>query len=289
MYLNFYQLKEPPFGLTPDPKFIFKTESYLEAVSTVKYGIEQSKGIVVVVGEVGTGKTTTLRSAIQQFSQRVLAVYIFNPFLTVPEFFEQLCRGFGLGLDKTASKPEQLEALGRLFINRHQQGLRTALILDEAHGLAGDVLEEVRLLVNFETSSEKLLQVILCGQPELRDTLNRNELRQLKQRVSLRCVLKPLSAFEVNEYIRFRLKVAGAARVNLFSPDAVALISRISEGVPRVINNLCDNALLFGYAGGNELITGDVISEVIDTLELSAPDQLRTVFAEPGATLRSVL
>ncbi|HEX9001332.1 MAG TPA: AAA family ATPase, partial [Blastocatellia bacterium] len=173
MYLNYYGLKEAPFGLTPDPKFIFETESYLEALSTIQYGIEQSKGIIVVVGEVGTGKTTTLRSAIQQFSQRVQSAYIFNPSLTAAEFFEQICNGFGLGLPRSASKPKRLDALGRLLAQRHAEGLRTALIIDEAHGLPKGLLEEVRLLANFETSSEKLLQVILCGQPELRALLNR--------------------------------------------------------------------------------------------------------------------
>jgi type II secretory pathway predicted ATPase ExeA len=288
MYLNHYGLKEPPFGLTPDPKFIFKTESYLEALSTIKYGVEESKGIIILVGEVGTGKTTTLRSAIQHFGRHVQSAYIFNPSLTVAEFFEQICSGFGLGLSRTASKPERLDALGRLLTQRHAQGLRTALIIDEAHGLPEEVLEEVRLLVNFETSSEKLLQVILCGQPELSAQLNRPDLRQLKQRVSLRCSLKPLTPFEVNEYIRFRLKVAGAPRVNLFEPEAVALISRISQGVPRVINNICDNALLYGFSSDCPLVGTDLVQEVIQTLDLgpTEPVMAREGF---GSAIRSVV
>lgn len=272
MYLSYYGLKEAPFGLTPDPRFIFKTESYLEAISTIKYGIEQSKGIVVVIGEVGTGKTTTLRSAIQQFQRSVLAAYIFNPFLTVPEFYEQLSSGLGLEVAPSASKATRLDALGRLLAARHAQRLRTALIVDEAHGLPGDVMEEVRLLANFETSSEKLLQVILCGQPELRAVLNRTDLRQLKQRVSLRCTLKPLSPFEVNEYIRFRLKVAQAERINLFDPDAVALIGQISQGVPRIVNNICDNALLYGFAGGCDVVSDEIVREVAESLDLTVPE-----------------
>ncbi len=268
MYLNYYGLKEAPFGLTPDPKFIFETESYLEALSTIQYGIEQSKGIIVVVGEVGTGKTTTLRSAIQQFSQRVQSAYIFNPSLTAAEFFEQICNGFGLGLPRSASKPKRLDALGRLLAQRHAEGLRTALIIDEAHGLPKGLLEEVRLLANFETSSEKLLQVILCGQPELRALLNRPDLRQLKQRVSLRCALEPLSPFEVSEYIRFRLKTAGTARDNLFDLEAVTLISRISQGVPRVVNNICDNALLFGFSGNCQTVGAGLVLEVVESLDL---------------------
>jgi type II secretory pathway predicted ATPase ExeA len=288
MYLNHYGLTEPPFGLTPDPKFIFKTESYLEALSTIKYGVEESKGIIIVVGEVGTGKTTTLRSAIQHFGRHVQSAYIFNPSLTGTEFFEQICGNFSLGLSRTASKPERLDALGRLLTQRHAQGLRTALIIDEAHGLPEELLEEVRLLVNFETSSEKLLQVILCGQPELSAQLNRPDLRQLKQRVSLRCSLKPLTPFEVNEYIRFRLKVAGATRVNLFEPEAVALISRISQGVPRVINNICDNALLYGFSSDCSVVGADLVQEVIQTLDLgpTEPVMAREGF---GSAIRSVV
>lgn len=272
MYLNHYGLKEAPFGLTPDPKFIFKTESYLEALSTIKYGVEESKGLIVMVGEVGTGKTTTLRSALQQFSRDVQAAYIFNPSLTNAEFFEQLCHGFGLGLPRTASKPERLESLGRLLTNRHAKRMQTVLIIDEAHGLPEDLLEEVRLLVNFETSSDKLLQVVLSGQPELRVQLNRPDLRQLKQRISLRCTLKPLSPFEVNEYIRFRLKVAGATRINLFDAEAVALISRVSQGVPRVVNNICDNALLYGFSGNCPTVNVELVEEVIDTLDLDVTE-----------------
>jgi general secretion pathway protein A len=279
MYLDYYGLKEAPFGLTPDPKFIFKTESYLEALSTIKYGVEQSKGIIVVVGEVGTGKTTTLRSAIQQFGRDVQSAYIFNPSLTAVEFFEQISSGFSLGLSRTASKPERLDALARLLTDRHAKGLRTVLIIDEAHGLPEDLLEEVRLLVNFETSSDKLLQVVLCGQPELRAQLNRPDLRQLKQRVSLRCALKPLTPFEVNEYIRFRLKIAGAARINLFDAEAVTLISRISQGVPRVINNVCDNALLYGFSGNCQMVGADLVQEVIETLDLGPTEP---VFARDG-------
>ena len=183
MYLEFYGLKEAPFGLTPDPRYIFKTESHLEVTATVRYAIEHNKGLVVVTGEVGTGKTTILRAALQQLGDEVLSVYIFNPFLTASEFYEQLAAEFELNLPKKPSKPELLAALGHILALRHSQGLRTVLIVDEAHGLPTSLLEEIRLLLNFETSSEKLLQVILCGQPELHELLNRPSLRQLKQRI----------------------------------------------------------------------------------------------------------
>src|SRR5437870_705711 len=211
MYKDFYQLKAIPFGLTPDPKYVFKTESYLEVTANLNYYIEHNKGIVVVIGEVGTGKTTTLRSMLQQFGHDISAVYIFNPYLTVTEFFELFVDGLKLGLPRTASKADLLTAIGHLLAVRHSKGLRTVLVVDEAHGLSTTLLEEIRLLANFETNSEKLLQVILCGQPELAETLNRPQLRQLKQRISLRCAIKPLSVFEINKYIRFRLKQAGAA------------------------------------------------------------------------------
>ena len=269
MYLEFYGLKEMPFGLTPDPRYIFKTESHLEMLATVRYAIEHNKGLVVVTGEVGTGKTTALRAALQQFTDEVLCVYIFNPFLTASEFYEQLSSEFELGLPRTASKPESLEALGHLLARRHSQRLRTVLIVDEAHGLPTALLEEIRLLLNFETNSEKMLQVILSGQPELHEVLNRPALRQLKQRISLRCQVKPLSLFEINKYIRFRLKQAGAKNVSLFDNGAIGLIGNVSQGIPRVVNNICDNALLYGYAAGSEVITRDIVHEVIEALDLS--------------------
>src|ERR1051325_1942154 len=272
MYTEFYELREIPFGLTPNPKFIYKTESHLEVVSNLQYCISQSKGLVVVVGEVGTGKTTTLRSVLQQFGPDILSVYLFNPFITVMEFFELFTGGLQLGLSPTASKATILTALCTCLAQRHAKGLRTVLIIDEAHGLSPSVLEEVRLLANFETNSEKLLQIILCGQPELREVLNQPGLRQLKQRVSLRCGLKPLHQYEVNYYIRFRLKTAGATRVNLFEPTAVDLIARASAGIPRIINNICDNALLYGYAAGQTTVSRDIISEVIDTLDITPSD-----------------
>ena len=262
MYLEYYGLKEWPFSLTPDPRYIFKTESHLEVLATVKYGVEQNKGLIVVSGEVGCGKTTILRAALSTFGDEVLAVYIFNPFLTAAEFFEQVAAEMDLQLPRRTSKPELLAAMGHLLAERHAAGLRTVLVVDEAHGLPTALLEEIRLLMNFETNSEKLLQVVLCGQPELAETLNRPQLRQLKQRVSLRCAIKPLSVFEINKYIRFRLKQAGATNVGLFDGAAVKLIGQVSQGIPRIINNVCDNALLYGYAASSEVVTREIVEEL---------------------------
>ena len=176
-----------------------------------------------------------------------------------------------------------LSAIGRTLAVRHAKGLRTVLVVDEAHGLSNALLEEIRLLANFETNSEKLLQVILCGQPELKDALNQPQLRQLKQRVSLRCKILPLAPHEVNKYIRFRLKTAGAERIDLFEPQAVELIAQVSLGIPRVINNICDNALLYGYAGAHRTINAEVIREVIEALDISANDLTNLDVQSPDA------
>jgi general secretion pathway protein A len=274
MYYEFYGLREAPFGLTPDPRFVFRTEGYEEVMANLKYGIQHCKGIIAVVGEVGTGKTTTLRSAIQQFGRDIACVYLFNPYLTSTEFFELFASGLSLGLPKGAAKPEIINALGRAFATRHSKGFRTVLIVDEAQGLSTSLLEEIRLLANFETNSEKLLQIILCGQPELRQTLNLPGCRQLKQRISLRCTVRPLPFSEIEKYIRFRLKIAGAERVDLFDAGALKLIGQASIGIPRIINNICDNALLYGYAAGARSIDAGLIEEVIETLDLDANDPL---------------
>ena len=192
--------------------------------------------------------------------------------VTATEFYELIASEFRLGLSSTASKPERLSTLTRFLATRHSKGLRTVLIADEAHGLATNVLEEIRLLANLETNTEKLLQIVLCGQPELRDKLNQPDLRQLKQRVALRCSIKPLGSFEIDKYIRFRLRTAGAERMDIFDEEAVDLISRVSLGIPRVINNICDNALLHGYAAEREIIGVDIIRGVIETLDISTND-----------------
>ncbi|HMG35064.1 MAG TPA: AAA family ATPase [Blastocatellia bacterium] len=269
MYLEYYGLKQMPFALTPDPYFLFRTESHLEVLATLNYAISHNKGLVVLTGESGTGKTTLLRAAMQHFGSETQLVYIFNPFLTAAEFFDQLAEEMGLDSHPAATKSERLSAMGRLLASRHSRNLRTVLIVDEAHGLPTSLLEEIRLLMNFETNNDKLLQVVLSGQPELDDALNRESLRQLKQRVSLRCRVKPLTVFDVSQYIRFRLTQAGAPSVNLFDHTAVALIGQASKGIPRVINNICDNALLYGYASGCKGISRETIEEVVDSLDLS--------------------
>jgi general secretion pathway protein A len=236
-------------------------------MANLHYGIESGKGLVVVTGEVGTGKTTILRWMMQRLDRTVLVAYIFNPRLSVPEFYQHVATL--LDVQKWETKSELLLELGRALESRHSRGLRTVLIIDEAQGLSPHVLEEIRLLSNFESNTAKQLQIVLTGQPELRDVLNNPDLRQLKQRVALRCVIKPLPNIEeTDRYVTSRLLVAGAERIDIFSPGAIDYIYRCSEGIPRNINNLCDNALLAGYAAGETTIGRSVIEEVAETFDM---------------------
>jgi general secretion pathway protein A len=267
VYAEFYGLKELPFALTPDPRFIYFTPSHTEVMANLHYGIESGKGLVVVTGEVGTGKTTILRWMMQRMDRTVLAGYIFNPRLSVTEFYQHLATLFDVQGWQT--KPEFLTALGQVLESRHSRGLRTVLIIDEAQGLSPAVLEEIRLLSNFESDTAKQLQVVLTGQPELREILNDPDLRQLKQRVALRCVIKALPTIEeTDRYITARLLVSGATRTDIFSAAAIDYIYRCTEGIPRNINNLCDNALLAGYAAGESAIDRSIIEEVADSLDM---------------------
>jgi general secretion pathway protein A len=269
VYREFYGLKELPFALTPDPRFIYFTPSHTEAMANLHYGIESGKGLIVVTGEVGTGKTTILRWMMQRLDRTVLVAYIFNPRMTVPEFYQHISSPKLLDVPEWENKSELLLRLGDVLESRHSRGLRTVLIIDEAHGLSPSVLEEIRLLSNFESDAAKQLQIILTGQPELRDVLNNPDLRQLKQRVALRCEIKPLPNIEETErYITSRLLAAGAERTNIFSPGAIDYVFRCSEGIPRQINNLCDNALLTGFAAGAEIISAAIIEEVAETFDL---------------------
>ena len=269
MYLEFYGMRELPFALTPDPRYIYFTPSHAEAMANLHYGIESGKGLIVVTGEVGTGKTTILRWMMQRLDRTVLVAYVFNPRMTVPEFYQHLSSPKLLDVPRWESKADLMLRLGEVLESRHSRGLRTVLIIDEAHGLSTSVLEEIRLLSNFESDTAKQLQIVLTGQPELRDVLNQPELRQLKQRVALRCEIKPLpDVEETDRYVKSRLLAAGAERTDIFTTAAVDFLFRCSEGIPRLINNLCDNALLAGYASGSETVGRDLVEEVAETFDL---------------------
>ena len=267
MYAEFYGLKEMPFALTPDPRYIYFTPSHTEVMANLHYGVESGKGLIAVTGEVGTGKTTILRWMMQRLDRTVLVAYIFNPRLSVAEFYQHLAAL--LDIQDWETKSDLLLKLGETLDSRHRRGLRTVLVVDEAHGLSASVLEEIRLLCNFESDTAKKLQIVLTGQPELRNVLNNHDLRQLKQRVSLRCDISALpNVEETAQYIAHRLKVAGAERADIFSPGAIDYIFRCSEGIPRNINNLCDNALLNGFAAGEMLISRALVEAAAETFDM---------------------
>jgi len=267
MYKDFFQLNEYPFSLTPDPRFIVTSSKYNETLAGLCYGIEMSKGLMVLTGEVGTGKTTALRWILGRLDRCVRAAYIFNPHLSLDEFYYKLDEGLLLG--EWNNKTELLSQLGELLRIRHSRGLRTVVIIDEAHELSDEVLEEIRLLLNFESETAKLLQVILTGQPELRVRLRQPNLRQLKQRIAVRCEMPTLSDVEETEhYITERLRIAGAVDTDLFTSAAIGLVHSCSEGIPRQINNVCDNAMLAAYALGSRQIDHRVVGSVVENLDM---------------------
>lgn len=267
MYKEFYGLEDSPFTLTPDPRFIVFTPSYNEVLASLYYGLENAKGLIVLTGEVGTGKTTALRWILRRLDSSVLAAYVFNPRLSIDEFYHHVTQM--LGISDWTNKAELLQLMGKKLEERHRRGLRTVLIIDEAHELSDYVLEEIRLLMNFESDNAKHLQIVLTGQPELREKLNQANLRQLKQRVALRCKMHQLpNVEEVERYITERLLIAGSDQPNIFTPGAIDFLFQCSEGIPRQINNLCDNAMIAGYAAGEQIIGRAVIEEVADNLDL---------------------
>ena len=269
MYKTFYHLQKNPFEITPDPTFLFPTMRHNEALATLYYGVTAHRGFVVLTGEVGTGKTLLLRSlfGLLQRGDTAFAM-VFNPTLSPLEFLRYIVGDFGLATVGKA-KDELLHALNLFLLQRYQQGRTTLLVVDEAHHLSPEVLEEIRLLTNLETSQKKLLQIVLAGQPELDQKLDTYELRQLKQRIALRCHLEYLNANETGEYIRRRLTIAGAdSGKKLFDDEAVAAVYRYSKGVPRLVNTICENSLLSGYAKQQETLTQEIIDNVARDLRL---------------------
>jgi general secretion pathway protein A len=269
MYLPFFGLNEKPFAITPDPRYLFLSERHSEALAHLLYGITEAGGFVQLTGEVGTGKTTTIRSLLAQTPKNAEVALILNPRISAPEFLLTICEELGVGVPDSAvgSVKELVDILNSYLLRAHSQGKRVVLVVDEAQNLAPEVLEQVRLLTNLETETQKLLQIILIGQPELRDILDRVELRQLAQRVTGRYHLDPLSADESASYIRHRLRVAGATS-DIFSPSALRETYRLSRGVPRLINVICDRALLGAYTQDRHRVTPAIVrraaSEVFD-------------------------
>ena len=273
MYQHFYGLRELPFELTPNPKYLFLTPQHREALSNLQYGLSAAKAMTVLVGEVGTGKTTLLRAALESEPCRsVRCVYLNNPTLTRREFVEVLSDRFSLGPRAGESKAVLLGALDSVLRERRERGEITALVIDEAQGLSVELLEEIRLLANIETATEKLLPLVLAGQPELRDRLNEPGLRQLKQRITLRCEIAPFSLAETGAYIAWRVRTAGGDAEKLFTGEAVRLIHQRSGGIPRVINVICDNALVTGCGLEQHLIDRAIVVEVVRDFDLGGEE-----------------
>lgn len=273
MYKTFFSLTRNPFDLTPDPTCFVPTARHSETLAMLHYGVRRHKGFIVVTGEVGTGKTLLLRCLLRLFedSKDITYAYIFNSRLSSTEFLQYILSDFGLSVSGK-NKCELLLELGHFLISRNSRQMTTVLIVDEAHHLSGDLLEEVRLLSNLETTDDKLLQIVLVGQPELDDKLESPSLRQLKQRVALRTHLLALSADETKGYIERRLQIAGASAgsTTLFSGEAIARVYRYSQGFPRLINTICENALITAYARQCKHVTPDIIGDVAKELHLDA-------------------
>lgn len=266
MYEKFFNFTESPFNLTPDPRFFFPSPKHEDAFSQILYGIQERKGFIVLTGEVGTGKTTLCRLLLDRLDAKIKTSLIFNPNLTTIELLQAINQDFGIG-GKSQSKRELVDELNRFLLAELPRGGNAALIVDEAQNLAVECLEEIRLLSNLETSKEKLLQILLVGQPELRDKLALQELRQVNQRVSLRYHLDPLDLEETDNYISYRLKVAGGRERALFTPKAVDKIHRLTHGVPRLINILCDKALLAAYVAETKVINDTLVDRAYMELE----------------------
>jgi general secretion pathway protein A len=281
MYNAFFRFSESPFNLSPDPRFLYRSRQHEEALANLIYGVQHHKGFIVLTGDAGTGKTTLLE-CLRGFLdvQNIAFASLFNSRLTPDQFFEMLAYDFELPCAR-ASKTEVLFALNTLLVRQSELGSTTALIVDEAHNLEPDTLEEVRLLGNLENPRGKLLQIILAGQTELDRNLESPDLRQLKQRIVLRCHLDAFEAPDTNLYIRSRLERAGMPDQSVFPPAITAVIHARSEGIPRLINSLCDNLLLTAFASESPVATEQMLDEVCHDMHLDVPNRRRAAAAHP--------
>jgi len=266
MYERFYNLRERPFALSPDPEYLYWSRTHREALDSMRYGIESRAGFIVITGEIGAGKTTLLQSLLRRLDERTVVALVVNTTLEPREVLESVMLDFGLET-AGASKPTMLRDLGRFLIDQRQQGRRPLVVIDEAQNLSPAALEEVRLLSNLETEKSKLLQIVLVGQPNLRDTLASPDLEQFRQRVAIGYHLAPLDRTDTQAYINYRLKHAAIGEPLQFPRDVAALIHSISGGVPRIINVICDATLVFGYAEGKHQIDILLVQDVLGELE----------------------
>lgn len=280
MYNDYFGFRESPFSVTPDPRFFYTNPVYLEAFATLRYGIEAKKGFIVITGEVGTGKTTLLRKLLHTLADTVHSVFVFNSCLSFPELLQLTLHDLGL-TPKGQSKVAMLLELNDYLIAQLEQRHTVTMLIDEAQNLSDEVMENLRLLSNLETDQEKLIQIVLMGQPEFQAKLAQPHLRQLKQRVALQCRLNPLTDEEVSPYINSRLRAAGYEGKDLFHPGAVERIAYHAKGIPRVINIICDNALLNAYATSRQSVSADMIKVAVHDLELNCEPPVAETHAVP--------
>ena len=283
MYKSFFGLRALPFVASPDPRFLYKTPQIREALACLQYGIAARKGFVVMTGEVGTGKTTLLKTVLGSFVQeRFMTAFVFNPRLNVLDFLEFVLTDFGIP-PVTRTKSGMLMQLNRWLIERFRNQQLCAIVIDEAQDLSWELLEEIRLLTNLETSSEKLVQIVLSGQPELEEKLCDPCVRQLRQRISLWCKTLPLTSEETKGYIAERLRIAGASQPVL-SPEAVQLVHRYSNGIPRLINLICEHALISAYVEQIKPISPRIVEAVCTELDLHQQSSSISPMALPDLT-----
>jgi general secretion pathway protein A len=266
VYLEYYGLKQAPFDITPNPRFLFHSAKHREAFNHMLYGIRERKGFVQLTGEIGAGKTTLCRALLEQLDSNFSTALILNPVLSADELMKAIATEFGLNV-KGMDRLETVSAIGEFLLKQVERTKETVLIIDEAQNLTEDLLEQVRLLSNIETDDRKLLQIVLMGQPELRDRLNSQRLKQLRQRITVRFHLAPLTSVEVAQYIQHRLQVSGAHGRPVFTMPAVWRVYNYSGGIPRLVNAVCDKALLASFVQRSDRVTFSMVGRAIRELE----------------------
>jgi general secretion pathway protein A len=291
MYQSFFGLRESPFNVNPDPRYLFLTRQIQEALAGLTYGIQNRKGFILLTGEVGTGKTTLLNRLLDWLhGRRMATAFIFNSRLEVNHLFDFIMAEFEIPCE-SREKSQVLLRLNQWLLERYRAGETAVLIVDEAQNLSPEVLEEIRLLTNLETSTEKLLQIVLTGQPELEEKLKMPQLRQLRQRVTLRCRTAPLSLEETFGYIAERLRIAGANGESIFSKESIETVHRYSCGIPRVVNLLCEHSMINAYVDGVRPVPAQLVQEVAREFQLDeiAPISGLSSGAHPSANTQSLL